>query len=90
MPALHLASFPQPPTYHTVSDDLDVVDPAFHLEVTALVAAFVFQEAEFVPVEEVDECGGCASNVRGRRPPSGLLATAVLLGALAGTRRRWR
>jgi len=38
-PAIHLATFPQPPSYHTASDTLDVVDPDFLAETTALVAA---------------------------------------------------
>ena len=52
-PALHLASFPQPPDYHEVSDTLDVVDTAFTAEVAALVHAHV--SALAVPVTVADE-----------------------------------
>lgn len=38
-PAIHIATFPQPPSYHTAADTLDVVDPEFMAESTALVAA---------------------------------------------------
>ncbi|MFT4621869.1 MAG: Zn-dependent M28 family amino/carboxypeptidase [Myxococcota bacterium] len=48
-PALHLASFPQPPDYHEVTDTVDVVDPQFLTDVTALVHAVVRELA--VPLE---------------------------------------
>jgi len=55
-PALHVASFPQPPAYHTPEDTFDVVDPRFLREVTGLLAAHFAAVAEPLPVEGA----GCA------------------------------
>lgn len=91
IPALHLASFPQPPSYHTVADDLDVIDPAFHREVTALVAAFAAERAELLeppPVTE-DGCSDCAARLDPARPQPTSIAL-VLLTALAAAPRRQR
>lgn len=52
--ALHLASFPQPPAYHTGDDRYSGVDLAFLVEVTRLVTARAAQVAE--PREPVS-CG---------------------------------
>jgi Zn-dependent M28 family amino/carboxypeptidase len=92
LPALHLASFPQPPTYHTVSDDLDVVDPAFHFEVTALVTAFVGREAELSAADDLEACEGCESALGGRPDHAwrGVFATLGMMTALAAGRRRRR
>ncbi len=46
IPAIHLASFPLPPTYHTMGDTLDAVDLPFALEATRLVAGFAIAEAQ--------------------------------------------
>jgi len=87
IPALHLASFPQPPTYHTVSDDLDVVDPTFHGNVTALVAAFAAAEVELLepPDDEGDGCGECGASLA-----SGASSGWLLAATLAASRRRRR
>lgn len=62
-PALHLASFPQPPDYHQVTDTLDVVDVAFTASVAALVRAHVRDLAEPMPDvsprASTPERGGC-------------------------------
>jgi Zn-dependent M28 family amino/carboxypeptidase len=90
-PALHLASFPQPPTYHTIFDDIDVVDSAFHREVTALVTAFAADLAGLQPPPEdaSEDCADCASEVGSASTPSGFVVVATAL-ALAGCRRRRR
>ena len=85
-PALHIASFPQPPTYHTVGDDLDVVDPAFHFEVTALVTALVAETAELL--EPPEDEGGCGAHVAAASAAPGAGWAALLAGLAALGRRR--
>ena len=54
-PALHLGSYPQPPSYHTLEDDLEVVDIAFLARVATVALQHVVIEAD--PVEEPDAVG---------------------------------
>ncbi|MCO4744872.1 MAG: Zn-dependent exopeptidase M28 [Proteobacteria bacterium] len=77
MPALHIGTFPLPPSYHTGEDTIDQVDLTFLTEVVILATSRASAEAE--PLEQV---GGCSCNHAGS---GGLLALA-LAGVL--TRRR--
>ena len=65
MPALHGGSFPQPSTYHTTGDTLDVVDQAYTTEVATLAAthiAALAEPLEEAEPEETDPTGcGCAT-----------------------------
>ncbi len=49
-PALHVGSYPQPPSYHTLEDDLDVVDVAFLARVVTVAAEYVVELGD--PVEQ--------------------------------------
>ncbi|TNE92400.1 MAG: Zn-dependent exopeptidase M28 [Deltaproteobacteria bacterium] len=80
MPALHIGTFPLPPSYHTVEDTLAAVDPTFLFEVTVLVAARAAEEAEPLPEEQP---GGCACDAVG--PASWLV---WVIAPLAWRRRR--
>lgn len=77
-PALHIASWPQPPTYHTMGDTIDNVDPAF-LEATAtLVAAQLAAEAVEVREAKPSPRGcGCATGPS----PGGSWALLLLAAA---------
>ncbi len=81
LPALHLGTFPQPPTYHTRSDTLDVVDVDFVAAVAGLAAAHAGELAGEPPVEE-PRLLGCA--VAGASSPAWWLA---LLAAVSGSSR---
>lgn len=81
-PALHVASWPQPPSYHTMDDTMDNVDPAF----TWAVASLVAEQAALIaiPVAEApEEAAGCGC-AHGSGP-SGFLAWLPLI-ALCGSR----
>lgn len=67
IPALHLASFPQPPTYHTMADTLDVVDPTYTREVAIGVGELVATLAEPRAAEGPAGCG-CATGGVGWAP----------------------
>ncbi len=54
-PALHLGSYPQPPSYHTLEDELEVVDTAFLAKVASVTFQHVVALAD--PVEEADAIG---------------------------------
>lgn len=58
-PALHVASFPQPPTYHTVDDTVSNVDPAFMAEVTELMVHHVSSIATPVDSGEGEGATSC-------------------------------
>ncbi len=73
IPALHLASFPQPPTYHTMGDTMANVDVTFTREVAVAVGAFAAERAG--PLEP--EPRGCATSAAS--PTLGLLFAAMLL-----------
>jgi len=73
-PALHVASFPQPPEYHTTADDIGVVDLDFLVEVTAVTAARAAQIAEPLEAPEPTACG-CATPAGAHLP----LALPLLL-----------
>ncbi len=79
-PALHLGSFPQPPTYHTVDDTLDGVDIAFNTTVTTLVCNHAHELASPVtaepPDDEIDDTSGCGCRMNDRTP---VPASALLL-----------
>lgn len=62
LPAVHVASYPQPDAYHTSADTIDVVDTAFLRDVTGVVAEHVWALADPVPPAEPT---GCAT---ARRP----------------------
>jgi len=94
-PALHLGSFPQPPTYHTVDDTLDGVDLAFNTAVTTLVCRHVFELAG--PGAEVpdgdldgDDPGGCQCHTPASAPGAGSLLLLGLAGCLFGRHRTTR
>lgn len=76
-PAIHVGTFPQPPTYHTPDDTLDVVDPGFVRDATAIIGATV---AELAGPREPDVQRSCAS------APVPALGWALL--TLAAMRRR--
>ena len=85
MEALHLASFPQPVTYHTRDDLRDRVDLAYTSELTRLLAGWVTAEAE--PLAEVETPGAaCGCGTAGRRVGS----PAALLLVLGSRVRRPR
>jgi len=73
--ALHIGTFPQPPSYHTQDDVYDVVDVDFLAQVTSLTCARVAQAAG---PGELAQCG-CA-NTR---------SAATLLGLLGGLVVAW-
>lgn len=50
MPALHIGTFPLPPSYHTPEDTLDGVDLVFLTEVAVLASARASEESQ--PLEE--------------------------------------
>lgn len=54
--ALHIGTFPQPPTYHTMGDDLDVVDLSFVRDVSGLGAVAAARAAEPLPEPEPGRC----------------------------------
>lgn len=58
IPALHLASFPQPPTYHTMGDTVANVDFAYTREVAVAVGAFAAERSG--PLEAKPR--GCATS----------------------------
>ncbi|MEZ4316884.1 MAG: M28 family metallopeptidase [Myxococcota bacterium] len=74
-PALHIGTFPQPPTYHTPGDTLDVVDPGFVADTTSLVGAAV---SELAGPLEPDTRRACAHTRL-----SGLWAWALVLISLS-------
>ncbi len=78
-PALHVASFPQPPTYHTMDDEITNVDPGFLRDTTALVEALLREVG--VEATEPAPATGCA------HAPSGGLVGALLAVAWARKRR---
>ena len=85
-PALHIASFPQPPEYHTPGDRLELVDVEFLHAVTRVVVlraceAAVPQEPPAEPPEGA-ACADCGGRIAGS---SGGVLLAVLV---AGRRRR--
>lgn len=86
--ALHLGSFPQPPTYHTVDDTLDGVDTGFTTTVTSLVCSHAYELAGPVntaPDDGIGE-GGCGCRADAERRGS----VAWLLLALVWVARRSR
>lgn len=78
-PALHIGTFPQPPTYHTSDDALDVVDPAFVADTTALVGETL---AALAGPLEPDTSRAC-----GHTRPAGALGALLALGPLLVRRR---
>jgi hypothetical protein len=82
-PALHLGSFPQPSSYHTTLDDLEVVDLEYLSTVTALVAAHLAGLAEPMP----EPARSCACNSGERSAGGWTYASALLLSALLHHRR---
>ncbi len=60
MPALHLASFPQPPEYHTPDDDMAVVDVQFLSEVTRIAGELVVAVAQDLP-PRAEGSTGCST-----------------------------
>ncbi|MEQ1501096.1 MAG: M20/M25/M40 family metallo-hydrolase, partial [Myxococcota bacterium] len=78
-PAVHLASFPQPPTYHTVDDTIANVDPAFLDAVTAVLIDEVVARA--VPVDAVDDpppgCGCSGAGGAGGPEAAGWVLCAI-------------
>lgn len=89
-PALHLGSFPQPPTYHTVDDTIDGVDFAFNAAVTTLVCSHLFELAgpgASPPDGEGDgeDPGACQCRVDGG---AGGAWPLLLLGSFGWLRRR--
>ena len=81
MPAIHLGSFPQPSTYHTMNDSLDNVDLDYHQAVVSLVGAQVNELA--LPLEVLAGCGCRHSSLHGYGPTKLL----ILLGLLIVRRR---
>ena len=59
-PALHIGSYPQPPSYHTLEDDLEVVDTAFLTRVATVVLHHVVAEADTVEEPDAVGCGAAA------------------------------
>jgi len=57
--AVHFGSFPQPPTYHTMDDDLHVVDLDFVRDVSGFAAAYAGYRAGPLEVEEPGQPGAC-------------------------------
>ena len=88
VPAVHLASFPQPPTYHTMGDTMDNVSPAYTREVAGLVLAEVaaLSGAELPDVVEAPGPGGCGC-ASGARPAAGWLALLYGIRAARGSGR---
>jgi hypothetical protein len=91
-PALHLGTFPQPPTYHTVDDTLDGVDVEFTAVVTSLVCEHAFQLAGPLPPEPDGEGdgegeGGCRCG-QGAGPAASTAAPLLLVFAWGIRRRR--
>lgn len=93
VPALYVGSFPQPPSYHTMDDTIDNVDPEFMAQAAKLLGAYLAQLAEpnQPVVESVEDpylaadcgCGGTAGG--------GLLgvATAAIVVGRRIRRARW-
>jgi hypothetical protein len=87
-PALHLGTFPQPPTYHTVDDTLDGVDVDFTATVTSLVCDHAYRLAGPLDPEQDDIAdGGCQCRL-GTRSPTTLAAPVPLILAWMIRRRR--
>jgi hypothetical protein len=81
VPALHLATFPQPAEYHTVNDTLDIVDLESVTDVTDLVVRHIGELAiEQVPQQEPQRACACGS--------SALTASWLLPLIAVGVRRR--
>lgn len=55
-PGLHIGTFPQPPSYHTMEDTLDVVDLEFVRDVAGLASVAVSRQAEALPAEAPGRC----------------------------------
>lgn len=87
-PALHVASWPQPPTYHTMADTVDNVDPAFLEATTTLVAAHLAAEA--VAVREAPPAAGCGCTHAQPAGAGWLAALALALRRRGTTSRRAR
>jgi len=91
IPALHFASFPQPPEYHTTEDDIDVVDPVFTAAVAGVVAAYAASIAEAGPAPQADEadgsraCGAVSAGLQTVSAPA-LLVSALVWLSLARRR----
>jgi len=81
VPALHLASFPQPPTYHTTEDDLANVDFDFLADVTSLVGEHTLAAAGTPKPRDAS----CAS-----APPATWWAVALLICGWRRPRERER
>ena len=63
-PAVHVAAFPLPPTYHTSDDARDVVDPVFVADATAIVAGALAKLAVPVTEEEPEpDPPGCGCEI---------------------------
>ncbi len=91
IPALHFASFPQPPEYPTIEDDLDVVDPAFPAAVAGVVAAYAASVAEAGAAPRPDEADGtraCGTVSSHRAPVSAAPLAVSALVWLSLARRR--
>lgn len=91
-PALHLGSFPQPPTYHTVDDTIDGVDFVFNTEVTTLVCSHVFELAGpgAGPRDDGDDEDPAGCQCRAAGVPDGTPPLLLLALAWAATRRAGR
>jgi hypothetical protein len=74
-PALHLASFPQPPTYHTMDDSMANVDVDFTVRVASLVLQYVETLVPVVPARAPANRSGCQHS----HPPGAWLAIVMLL-----------
>jgi len=97
LPALHLGTFPQPPTYHTRADDLDVVDVDFVTAVSGFVAGHAGNLAGPPPQDEQASLLGCAAPPPGPTGAWVLIAGLLLVPCLTSSRgesrrdrRRWQ
>lgn len=77
VPALHVGSFPQPWSYHTMNDTIDVVDGAYLSAVAGLSVAHV--EALGQPVAPIGTRTGCQHVQGSERYPLIMLALSAAL-----------
>jgi hypothetical protein len=78
IPALHFASFPLPPTYHTMDDTIAQVDTTFSADAARVVGAFAIARAE--PRAQATHAPGCSCATDSRPVP---WTFATLLASLA-------
>jgi len=91
IPALHFASFPQPPEYHTTDDEIEVVDPAFTAAVAGVVVAYAASVAEAGPPPQADAregSRGCGAVSTHGRAVSALAVCVSALALISLARRR--